>query len=89
MKDDPNLGCGYWITWRGWMKKACEAHDPAYVEGSDAQKWLSRKDVDDAFLRDLLLASRKGRFQIGKKILSYISYGVVRAVASVLWEGKK
>lgn len=89
MKDDPTEGCGYWITFRGWMNRACKPHDSAYLENSDAQKWLSRKDVDDAFLRDLLLASKRGRFQIGKRAFSYVAYGVVRLVAGIFWEGKK
>lgn len=89
MKDDPTEGCGYALTFRGWMKKACGYHDEAYLERSDAQKWLTRRDVDDAFLRDLLLASKRGRFQIGKRAFSYLAYGVVRAVGHWFWEGKE
>jgi len=88
MKDDPAIGCGYGVTFRGWMSKACGYHDEAYLEGSDAQKWLSRKDVDRAFLRNLLNKST-GHLGALKAIAAYSAYGVVRLVGAIFWEGKK
>lgn len=89
MKDDTHDGCGYGITFRGWMKKVCAPHDDAYLQGSDAQKWLSRYDVDRAFLRDALNQSRMGQFKFGKRMFSYLAYGVVRLVGGIFWEGKR
>lgn len=89
MKDDPTTGCGYGVTFRGWASKACGIHDAAYLKGSDAQKWLTRKEVDDAFLRDLKQRARKTRFPIGALVAAQVMYGAVRLFGGVFWEGKR
>ena len=87
MKDDLGDGCGYKVRFRGWPNRACLDHDEAYLENSDAQKWLSRADVDKALLRDLLRKSRTGNFRVLKAAASFAMYGFVRAVGGLFWEG--
>jgi hypothetical protein len=89
MKDDPSVGCGYGVTFRGWAAKACGIHDEAYLKGSDAQKWLSRKEVDDAFLRDLKKRAHKTKFPVAALAAAQVMYGVVRLFGGVFWEGKR
>lgn len=90
MKDDKHEGCGiYPILWRGWSNRACKVHDEAYTNNSDAEKWLTRKEVDDALLRDLLMAASKGNFRAGKRAAAYAMYGAVRLLGGLFWEGKR
>lgn len=89
MKDDPNIGCGYGVTFRGWAAKACGYHDEAYLKGSDAEKWLTRKEVDDALYRDLKNAARLSKWPNGALVMAGVMYGVVRLVGGLFWEGKK
>lgn len=89
MKDDKNEGCGYGIVFRGWAKKACMIHDEAYLKGSDAEKWLTRKEVDDALYRDLKAAAYKSKWPNGALVMAGAMYGIVRLVGGLFWEGKK
>lgn len=85
MKDDTHTGCGYYpIMFNAGFKKECSYHDEAYLQDSDAQKWLTRKEVDQALLRDLKAASKNNFF---KYALAHVMYVAVRLVGGVFWEG--
>lgn len=86
MADTKGNDCGiYPAQFRGWVKMACRWHDQAYSENSWAEKNLTRKQVDDHFLSQLLLMSGRNVLKIGA---SYIMYGVTRLLGANWWEGK-
>lgn len=89
MKDDNQVGCGYGVVFRGWAAKACGIHDEAYLKGSDAEKWLTRKEVDDALYRDLVARAKLSKWPGGALPMAGIMYLAVRAVGWIFWEGKK
>lgn len=87
MSDSEPDECGIKpITFRGWVKEQCRWHDLAYIKGSWHQLNMTRKQVDEHFLR-MMLEDAQGN--IPKRVASYVMYGVVRAVGWMWWEGKR
>lgn len=90
MTDTEGEDCGINpLQFRGWVIAACRWHDHSYSEESWQQTNMSRKEVDDAFLVQLLELSKKGDYRFAKRVASYAMYGVTRALGWLWWEGKK
>lgn len=70
----------------GWMNPACEWHDLAYTEGSWQQAHMSRKEVDDHFLAQLLYLAEGNPF---KEAAAFGAYGAVRKFGWMFWEGSR
>lgn len=90
MKDDKAEGCGIskiWITSENdHFHRACSWHDSAYLEGSEASKYLSRKETDHRFLVQMLGIAKNDPMLKAK---AYFYYGLVRLFGGVFWEGLK
>lgn len=86
MSDTKGTACGVFpLLFRGWPRTACTRHDQAYSTGSWHQKNLTRKEVDDYFLVQLLELSGTNP---AKRLASYTMYTVVRLIGWKYWEGK-
>lgn len=87
MKDDPAEGCGYspLIVNKVFAKHACDWHDKTYLKGSWHQENLSRKEVDQHFLKQMLLLANTP----WRRLRAYAMYGIVRAVGGIFWEGER
>lgn len=89
MKDDPAVGCGYGVTFRGWAAKACAQHDLAYMTGSAEQRQLSRAEVDQRFYRSLIERAKRSRWPNGALVMAGAMYAVVRGIGWAFWEGRR
>lgn len=84
--DDKVDACGISpITFRGWAKAACSVHDKFYLKGSWAEQNLTRAEADKHFLNMMLTISEGN---ILKRGMSYVLYGLTRALGAPFWEGK-
>jgi hypothetical protein len=87
--DDTHIGCGVYpliTSEKDPMLPACAWHDKAYVEGSWQQHFMTRKEVDDEFLRRMLELAGSSLLL---KARAYTYYGLVRACGGPFWEGEK
>lgn len=86
--DTKGEGCGIapLILKRGKLVDACKWHDKAYTEQSWAQLNLSRKEVDDWFLAQMLEIAGKSKLE---KVQAYVFHGIARALGWIWWEGRK
>ena len=85
MRDTPGTGCGIFpvLINDGCMGPACAWHDAAYTSGSWHQANMTRKEVDEWFLR-LMLTCAKTPLERAR---AYGYYAIVRAVGGIWWEG--
>lgn len=88
MTDDKAEGCGIskiWLTREDDpFRPACNWHDSAYLEGSEASKHLSRKETDRRFLIQMLdIAKSDAKL----RLKAIIYYGLVRLFGGRFWEG--
>jgi len=88
MQDDPSMRLGWrWLSVSDKrFKPAMYVHDTAYLSGSAAQRsGMTRKEVDDIFLRMALIAAGK---DVPARMRARFYYRCVRLFGSPLWEGK-
>lgn len=86
--DDQDV-CGYWFLNSGTQEKlrsACYWHDNAYTEGSWAQANLSRKEVDDWFLVQMLEIAGDNKL---RRLKAKAFHLAARTFGWMLWEGKR
>lgn len=90
MRDDCHTGCGIWPFITGAndpLIPACSWHDSAYMKNSSQQQMgLTRKQIDDCFLRQMLLIAGSCS---GLKLRAQMYYRIVRLLGSLWWEGKE
>ncbi len=86
--DSPGIGCGIWplLLEKTRFYPACSWHDVAYTTDSWAQKNLTRKQVDDWFLKQNLLIAGDNKYHRAR---AYLFYGIARAVGALWWEGSR
>ncbi len=72
----------------GWADKACKWHDEAYTKGSTQQRFVSREEVDKAFLNQLLNAANGAKYAPLRRLQAYTFYRIVRLFGGLWWEGK-
>ena len=90
MEDDKDEGCcisKIWLTREDDpFRPACNWHDSAYLEGSEASKYLTRKETDRLFFIQMLdIAGSEAKLRL--KAILY--YGLVRLFGGKYWDGKK
>lgn len=63
--------------------RMCEIHDKSFVLKEQGQETLSRKEVDDRFLRAMLIrAGDNWRL----RARAYLYYGIARAFGGPFWK---
>ena len=85
MKDDKVGGCGIswlWFDQYDKFNNACLVHDAAFDQHEAGAPTVSRKEVDQAFLKVMLRESRGNPALVAK---AYAYYTIVRAVGWVWW----
>ena len=86
--EDPTVACGVWPFTTGPndpMLNACAWHDKAYEEGSWYQEHMTRREVDQMFLSQMLIIAKDSKTL---KLRAYTYYAVVRALGWMFWEGE-
>lgn len=88
MSDTKEVGCGIYplLLKRSKFIDACSWHDQTYSEKSWAQLNLTRKEVDNWFLAQMLEIAGDSKL---RKIQAYAFHGIARALGWIWWEGKK
>lgn len=88
MIDDPAVGCGISKIWLtppdDVFATACAWHDAAYESGSPEQMLMTRKAVDQSFLKKMLLVAG---WNVLLQLRAYLFYRLVRLFGGKYWEG--
>jgi hypothetical protein len=87
MKDDKHEGCGIWpfLLTNTRFYPACQWHDRAYEIRSWQQKDMTRKQVDEWFLVQMLFIAGNNLYHRSR---AYLFYGIVRLLGGFFWEGE-
>lgn len=67
------------------FRSICAWHDRMYTMKETGGQTLGRKEVDDRFLRAMLINAGDSMF---KKIKAYTFYGLARLVGGAFWKWK-
>jgi hypothetical protein len=88
MNDTKGEGCGIYplLLKRSKFIAACTWHDKAYSDQSWAQLNLTRKEVDDWFLGQMLEIAGNSKLRM---IQAYVFHGIARTLGWIWWEGRR
>lgn len=82
--------CGLWpFQFGGWAQTCCDAHDYEYELMHQGVQTKTLNEVDNAFLKCMLIRAATGPFPRLQTAQSYTMYGIAHAWGLLFWKGRR